>query len=134
MPSEDERTLAALAHASIILNIVSMGGIVAAAVIWATQRRRSAFVAQHAFQALVFQGLGLALTLLGALGWGGCMLLGLLPVVVRPDLYRNGPPAVFWLVLIAGLLLVGFVLAGVLYAAVAAVQAWRGMGNRARIR
>lgn len=126
MPSDDERMLAALAHASIIMNSISGGGIVAAAVIWATQRHRSAFVARHALQALLFQGLGLLLTLLGLLAWAGCVVVGLLPAIVRPDLYTSGPPPFFWLALLGGVGLLGFVLGGVAYALVAAAQAWRG--------
>jgi uncharacterized Tic20 family protein len=126
MPSDDERMLAALAHASIIMNGFSGGGIIAAAAIWATQRGRSPFVARHALQALLFQGLGLLLTLLGLLFWGGCMALGLLPALLRPDLYAGGPPPFFWLALLLGVALLSFVLGGVAYALVAAAQAWRG--------
>lgn len=73
MPSDDQRMLAALAHAGIVMNSLGGGGIIAAAVIWATQRDRSAFVARHALQALLFQGLGLLLTLLALLGGAGLL-------------------------------------------------------------
>jgi uncharacterized Tic20 family protein len=54
--SSDERTWAALAHASALLNMVTgMGGLIAAAVIWLTQKEESAWVAFHGLQSLVFQ-------------------------------------------------------------------------------
>jgi uncharacterized Tic20 family protein len=54
--SADERTWAALAHASTLLNMVTgMGGLIAAAVIWLTQKEESAWVAFHGLQSLVFQ-------------------------------------------------------------------------------
>jgi uncharacterized Tic20 family protein len=55
--TSDERTLAALAHASALLNFVlgGVGGIVAAAVIWLTQKEKSQWVAFHGLQSLVFQ-------------------------------------------------------------------------------
>jgi uncharacterized Tic20 family protein len=126
MPSDDERMLAAMAHASIIMNAFSGGGIIAAAVIWATQRGRSPFVAHHALQALLFQGAGLLLTLLGLLAWGASVTVGLLPALLRPDLYAGGPPPFFWLALLLGVGLLSFVLGGVAYAFVGAAQAWRG--------
>jgi uncharacterized Tic20 family protein len=50
--SSDERILAALAHGSVIL----FGwGVFAPAIIWIVQRRKSAFVAFHALQALAYQ-------------------------------------------------------------------------------
>jgi uncharacterized Tic20 family protein len=54
--SSDERTWAALAHASTLLNMATgMGGLIAAAVIWLTQKEKSAWVAFHGLQSLVFQ-------------------------------------------------------------------------------
>lgn len=54
--SSDERTWAALAHASPLLNAATgMGGLIAAAVIWLTQKEKSAWVAFHGLQSLVFQ-------------------------------------------------------------------------------
>ena len=48
--------MAALAHASALLNLFSgAGGLIAALVIWLTQKEKSAWVAFHALQALVFQ-------------------------------------------------------------------------------
>lgn len=63
-PSADERTWAALAHASVLLTFalgVSTGGVavlvgmLAPLVIWLSFRERSRFVAYHALQATAFQ-------------------------------------------------------------------------------
>ena len=70
-PNSDERNLAALAHVSILLNVITMvGGLIAAGAIYLRWRERSAYVAQQASQALFFQ-LGLwGLTLVGGvLSW-----------------------------------------------------------------
>lgn len=55
--TSDERTLAALAHASALLNFVlgGVGGIIAAAIIWLTHKEKSAWVAFHGLQSLAFQ-------------------------------------------------------------------------------
>ena len=54
--SSDERTWAALAHGSALLNAATgMGGVIAAALIWLTQKEKSAWVAFHGLQSLAFQ-------------------------------------------------------------------------------
>ena len=63
--SSDERTMAALAHASAVLNLFAgIGGLIAAFVIWMTQKEKSAWVAFHALQSLVFQAAVLTVTVL----------------------------------------------------------------------
>jgi len=57
-PAADERTMAALAHASHLLNAVTgMGGLIAAGAIWLTQKEKFPRAAFHGLQSLVFQGL-----------------------------------------------------------------------------
>lgn len=55
--TSDERTWAALAHASALLNLLvtGVGGPIGALVIWLTQKDRSRWVAFHALQSLIFQ-------------------------------------------------------------------------------
>jgi uncharacterized protein len=63
--SPDERTMAALVHGSALLNIFTgAGGLIAAVVIWLIQREKSAWVAFHALQSLVFQAAVLVITVL----------------------------------------------------------------------
>ena len=105
--TQDERTLAALAHLSILLNVFTLvGGLIAAGTIYVRCRERSTYVAQQAGQALFFQlglwGLTLAGGLLGGLLTAGLTSLCLLPVTV-----------LLWM-------------AGILYALRAAMRCLRG--------
>ncbi len=68
-PTSDERILAGIAHASILLSFL---GPVIPAVLWTTQRRKSQYVAFHALQAMGYQIL---------LFWCG-VLFGLLVAVI----------------------------------------------------
>ncbi len=57
--------MAAVAHGSILLNLVTgLGGAVVALLIYLFYDRKSEFVSWHALQSLVFQGISLLLTLL----------------------------------------------------------------------
>jgi uncharacterized Tic20 family protein len=61
--SSDERTWATLAHASALLILAGgVGGLIAALVIWLTQKEKSAWAAFHGLQALVFQAVILIFT------------------------------------------------------------------------
>jgi uncharacterized Tic20 family protein len=61
----DERTWAALAHASALLGLAGgVGGLIAALVIWLTQKEKSAWVGFHGLQSLVFQSATLIITVL----------------------------------------------------------------------
>jgi len=60
--TQDERIMAALAHASIIL---PLWGLIGAIVVWATQREKSRFVAFQALQVMTYQ---ISLVLVGFLG------------------------------------------------------------------
>lgn len=53
----DERTMAALAHGSIILTLLTggFGGLIVAFVIWVVYRDKSQWVANQSLQALIFQ-------------------------------------------------------------------------------
>lgn len=54
--TQDDKTWAALAHASILLNLVTgVGGVIAAFVIWLLKRQQSKYVSFHSLQAWVYQ-------------------------------------------------------------------------------
>ena len=78
--------MAAVAHGSILLNLVSGGllGPVVALLVWLLYDRKSEYVSWHALQALVFQGLALLLFLglgvISAMLWAVVALLT--PIVV----------------------------------------------------
>jgi uncharacterized Tic20 family protein len=63
--TQDERILAALAHASVIL---PFWGLIGSIVIWATQREKSSFVSFQALQGVAYQ----MILVLGGFAGGAC--------------------------------------------------------------
>lgn len=130
-PSEDERVLAALSHASIVANVVNLAGMIATSLIWTMHRERSPYVRAHALQALVYQGAVLLITLFLGLFGGLCLALSLLPALLRPDLYRGSPPSYsVWIGALALLALIGFSVLATLYGLFGAYQVYRGRSFR----
>jgi len=126
-PTEDERVLAALSHASIVANVVNLAGMIATALIWTMQRDRSPYVRAHSLQALVYQGAVLLISIFLALFWVLCLVLSLLPVILRPDLYRTSPPSYsVWIGVFGAITLVGFGVAATVYGLYGAYQVYRG--------
>ena len=126
-PSEDDRVLAALSHASIVANVVNLAGMIATSLIWTMNRDRSPYVRNHALQALVYQGVVLLVLLFLALFGGLCLALSLLPVMLRPDLYRASPPSYsVWIGVLALLALLGFGVLATLYGLYGGYQVYRG--------
>jgi uncharacterized Tic20 family protein len=126
-PTEDERVLAALSHASIVANIVNLAGMIATSLIWTMQRDRSRFVRAHALQSLVYQGAVLLMSVFLVLSWGLCMVLSLLPVFLKPELYQfNSPPRSFWFALFGLIVPIGFGIAATIYGLYGAYQVYRG--------
>jgi uncharacterized Tic20 family protein len=129
--SEEERVFAALAHMGIFANGFALLGIVGALLIWASQGKRSAYVAAHALQALVFQVFVLLFSLLLLLLGSTVLTLAFLPAILRPDLYESDPPIVFRLtLLVVGFILVSFIVGVFSYALAGAWAAWRGRSFR----
>ena len=119
--SSDERTWAALAHASTLLNAATgMGGLIAAAVIWLTQKEKSAWVAFHGLQSLVFQAaLYLTVSLVVGVVWVvgfalSFITLGLGTIIAVP---------VMIVVMFLGLALM---MAGLVYSLYGAYQVYEG--------
>ena len=126
-PTEDERVLAALSHASIVANIVNLAGMIATALIWTMQRDRSRFVRAHALQSLVYQGAVLLIGVFLTLAWGLCIVLSLLPVFLKPELYQfSSPPSSFWFALFGVVVPTGFVIAAMIFGLYGAYQVYRG--------
>lgn len=73
----DERSWSALAHLSILVNLVTVfGGLIAAPVIWLVYRERSPRVSFHALQSFWYQA---AWAVALAVGW---TMIGLLTIVL----------------------------------------------------
>lgn len=101
--SQDEKTLAALAHGSILLGLFTngVGGIVAALVIWAIQKDKSKYVALQALQSMVYQAITFVGIMLAWCCWGllwTAMIL--IPLTASPGAYEQTPPAGMWIGLI----------------------------------
>jgi uncharacterized Tic20 family protein len=97
--TQDEKTLAGLAHGSILLGILTsgIGGIIAALVIWIVQKEKSAYVAAQALQALVYQGITFLLTMIVWCCWGVLYTaMILVPLISNPGAYEYAPPAGLW--------------------------------------
>ena len=98
--SQDDKALAAVAHAGILLGIVTsgFGGIIAALIIWLVQKEKSAYVAYQALQALVYQGVVMIITMVAWCCWGLVWMLMLLPpLFANPEAYNYAPPAGLWI-------------------------------------
>ena len=94
--TQDEKTLAALAHGSILLGVFTsgVGGIIAALLLWITQKDKSRYVAGQSLQALVYQGVTFLITMLAWCCWGMLwMLLIFVPLMSNPQAFEAAPPA-----------------------------------------
>jgi uncharacterized Tic20 family protein len=124
----DQRNMAALAHASILLNLfIPALGIIAAGAIWLTQRDRGGFAAKQALQATVYQLIWLVLPLvLAMLGVMVAVVIGLIGAAAN-----NALAALFIMVLVLGLIVLLFIwLLGVIYALLAAYDTYHGRDFR----
>ncbi len=102
LPTQDERVLAAIAHGSILLGLLTNGvaGIVTALIIWVTQREKSAYVAYQALQATVYQIAGVVIVLALWACWGLLVPFAtLIPILLNPGAYRDSPPGLMFLAL-----------------------------------
>lgn len=86
--TQDERIMAALAHASVIL---PLWGLIGTIVIWATQRENSRFVGFQALQVITYQ---LVLIVFGFLGFGCymCSFFGMFALMPVGIVAAEGAP------------------------------------------
>ena len=82
-PTQEERRMAAVAHGSILLNLISAGlfGPLVALVLWLLYDRKSEYISWHALQALVFQVISLLLLLV--LGGVAALLWAITGVLIN---------------------------------------------------
>jgi uncharacterized protein len=119
--SADERTMAALSHGSAILNMFAgIGGLIAAFIIWMTQKEKSAWVAFHALQSLVFQAAVITVTVVVVvLVW----IVGFIVSFATVGIGTIVAVPVMILVFFGGILILG---AGVVYSLYGAYQIYQG--------
>jgi uncharacterized Tic20 family protein len=127
--SQEERTLAAAAHGSILIGLATsgLGGIGAALLIWLAQKEKSPYAAFQALQATIYQAVAFVVTVAAWGCWGMTWLAMILPpVLANPTLYENNPPAGLWLGLVLMLVPIAVSTLGLLYALWGAVRCLGG--------
>jgi uncharacterized Tic20 family protein len=127
--SQEERTMAAAAHGSILLGVLTsgVGGIFAAMIIWLTQRDKSAYVTYQAMQALVYQTSVLFLTVIGFCLWFVVFTLSILPpMLANPELYQYSPPPTVWFGMSMLICPCGLWLITILYGVWGAIRSYSG--------
>jgi uncharacterized membrane protein len=101
--------------------------MIATVLIWITHRERSRFVRAHAVQSLIYQGAVLLIGVFLVVAWGLCLVLSLLPVFLKPELYKfSSPPRSFWFALFGLIVPIGFGIAATIYGLYGAYQVYRG--------
>jgi uncharacterized Tic20 family protein len=125
--SQEERLMAALAHAAIIMGMLApLAGIL----IYVTQKEKSAYAARQGLQAAAYQLAGLLLIIMV---WGLWMIfyfMSFIPLMVAPEQYVDGPPPIFFVGL--GSMICPFLVMALwgLYGLYGAVRAWSGADFR----
>lgn len=121
-PSQDERLMAALCHGSLILG---WAGLVVSVIMWITQKDKSRYVTVQALQALLFQLVRLAVTMVGL----GCYMVAIFSTIfttTASDAPRYGGPPPGFFVPFAFLCVIGLVgmlfFAYAVYAVVMTIQ------------
>jgi uncharacterized Tic20 family protein len=97
--TQEERTLAAASHASILLGIFTsgIGGMIAALIIWVMQKDKSEYVAFQALQSLVYQVASTVIMMISWCCWFALyMFLIFVPLASNPMAYETQPPAGLW--------------------------------------
>ncbi len=126
-PTQDERVMAALSHASALL---PMMGVIAPIIIWVTQKEKSRYVAFQSLQALAFQLSMIAAWFVGM----GCYMLSFfgtfitIPFTTPPDGQSANP--LFGLAFMIPFLVFGAIFIGgfvfVVYGIIGAIMTFQG--------
>ena len=121
-PSQEDRVVAALTHSSVLLYGM---GIIAAVVVWATQKDRSPYVAFQALQSAVYQMAGIIVFILSWCCWGVLYFASFIPLMVAAEQGASGPPLYFlisMMLMFAPFALMALWILGGLWAAVRTLQ------------
>lgn len=126
-PSSEERLMATIAHASVV---VFGPGILVGVFIWLTQKEKAAYASNQGLQAAVFQLVGVIVTMAMWVVWGIFYSLTWIPFVQNPELLDGPPPPIFWVGMISMVIPLLVMLAWSLYGLWGALQAFRGKDFR----
>lgn len=121
--TQDERLLAALAHAAVVTGYIAP---VAGILIYVTQKEKSAYAAGQALQAAVYQLVGLLLIIIAWVLWGFCYTLTFIPLIAAPEQFQDAPPPIFWVGM--GSMIIPLILMGLwgIYGLYGALRTWSG--------
>jgi uncharacterized protein len=121
-PTQNDRIMAALAHATAILPVT---GVIAPIIIWVTQREKSEYVAFQALQAVVYQ-----FSMIVAWFASMALYMGSFFIVIPFSASSRGFPAIMLVPFgVMGLMLVGSLIF-IVYAFVAAGMVLQGRNFR----
>ena len=122
-PSSEERLMASIAHASVV---VFGPGILVGVFIWLTQKEKAVYASKQGLQAAIFQLVGMIVTMVMWVVWGIFYALTWIPFVNNPELLDGPPPPIFWIGMISMVVPLLVMLAWSLYGLWGALQAYRG--------
>ena len=126
--STENRLLAALAHASIIVMGV---GILVGVVVYTSQREKSHYTALQGLQAAVYQLIQLGIIAGMWIVWTILYVLSLIPLIVQAEANPNAdPPAWFWIGLISMVIPLFYMVVVSLYGLWGALRTWQGKDFR----
>ena len=120
--NRDERTMAGLAHASVV--IFGMG-IIASVILWASEKDRSRYVAYQALQATVYHIVGFCIFMAGMMCWLLLYFASFIPLMVSATQGSEELPLAFilsMLLMVVPLIFMGLWMIGGLWGAVRAFQ------------
>lgn len=125
--TQEERLMAALAHAAIVTGYMAP---IAGILIYVTQKEKSAYAAGQALQAAIYQLAGMLLLIVAWVLWGGFYFATFIPMMRAPEAYADAPPPLFWVGM--GSMICPFILMGLwgLYGLYGALRAWSGADFR----
>ena len=125
--TQEERLLAALAHASIVTGAI---GPAVGVLVYITQKEKSPFAARQALQAALYQLVGFVGLIIAWSCWGLCYALSFIPLITNAEQYQDAPPPIFWVGL--GSMIIPFIIMAAwgLYGLYAAVRVWQGTDFR----
>ena len=125
--TQEERLLAALSHAAIVMNMM---GPVVGVLIYITQKEKSAYAARQGLQAALYQILGTIVIIMLWLCWGVLYTLSFIPLMTNANAYNDAPPPIFWVGLGSMICPLIIMVLWVLYGLYGAVRAWTGVEFR----
>ena len=127
VPSQEERLLAALAHAAIVTTYIAP---VAGILIYVTQKEKSAYAARQGLQAAIYQLVGMLVFIVAWVLWGICYALSFIPIISASNQYSDAPPPIFWVGM--GSMICPLILMGLwgLYGLYGALRTWSGADFR----